>query len=228
MRKLVPNIITMLNLLSGVLAILFAFEHEYRLAFLMAAFAFLFDFFDGTAARALGVKSDLGKDLDSLADVVSFGVAPSLVLFNYWSEFHQNLLPYLVLLLPLFAAYRLAIFNNSQQSDEYFKGLATPALSIISYSIPIAACESLGIHFILRHPAFIVVFVLLGCYLMLSSIKFLSFKLGSKQRFLNRLRIAFGVLCLLLVVIFKFFGVILCLIVYLIISLTIQKRLNTL
>lgn len=225
---LIPNIITMLNLLSGVVAITFAFQKEYHLAFVMAALAFLFDFFDGTAARALGVKSELGKDLDSLADVVSFGVAPSLVLFNYWSEYMDNALPYLALALPLFAAYRLAIFNNSQQSDEYFKGLATPALSIMSYSIPIAGCESLGVHFVLRNPVFLVLFVVIGCYLMLSPLKFLSFKLGSKQKFLNSIRIAFALLCLLLVVIFKFFGVILCLLMYLIISLTIQKRLNTL
>lgn len=211
--------------------ILAAANRNFILAFDLALIAMLFDFLDGTAARALKVTSDLGKDLDSLSDMVSFGVSPAITLYFYWqisfSEGIASYLPLLAFLLPLFAAYRLAIFNNTSQSSEYFKGLATPALALMSYSIPLAGLFNETIYAVMNSAPFIVIYTLLGCYLMLSPIKFLSFKLGSKHKSLNQLRMVLILMAVALLSFFKFFGVILCLIMYLVISLTIQKRLNT-
>lgn len=224
--------LTLGNLLFGCAAIIFAFRLEFDLVILSIAFSAVLDFLDGAVANWLNVKSDIGKDLDSLADMVSFGAAPALTLYNYWMqtgiELYNLSLPLIVLALPLFAAYRLAVFNNTNEQQEYFTGLATPALAITSFAIPLASSYSNQISEWLNHPAFIILYTLIGGLLMISSIKFYSIKMSSKVKWLNRLRIFSLIAFVALVVIFKFFGVILCLILYLVISLTSQKRLRTL
>ncbi|MFY0643912.1 MAG: CDP-alcohol phosphatidyltransferase family protein [Bacteroidia bacterium] len=231
-KNQIPNMLTLGNLLFGCAAIIFAFKLEFDLVILSIAFSAVLDFFDGAVASWLNVKSDIGKDLDSLADMVSFGAAPALTLYNYWLQSGTELfgysLPLVVLALPLFAAYRLAVFNNTKEQNEYFTGLATPALAITSFSIPLASTYSSEVSTWLNHPVFILMYTIIGGLLMISSIKFYSIKLSSKVKWLNRLRIFSLLAFVVLVVIFKFFGVILCLILYLVISLTSQKRLRTL
>jgi CDP-diacylglycerol--serine O-phosphatidyltransferase len=230
-KSQIPNAFTLSNLLCGILIIIVSFKGLFTTVIVLAAAALIFDFLDGSAARALKVRSTIGKDLDSLADMVSFGVAPAIVLYNFWLPHYSSStlwLPFMALLPAIFAAYRLAVFNNTEQSSEYFLGLATPALAIFAFSIPLASYHSIALNFITNSPWLIIVYSLLGSYLLLSPIKFLAYKLGSADKQLNRIRLISIGCFVLIVAFFKFFGIILCLLLYLVISLTIQKRLNTL
>lgn len=144
MRKQIPNILTLSNLFSGSIAITLAFQGNFKGVVMWVAIAALFDFFDGMAARLLKVYSPLGKELDSLADIVSFGVAPASALFILLRDYslfpafveplHQ-LIPYLAFLIPVFSAYRLAKFNIDERQTTSFIGLPTPANGLfwISY-----------------------------------------------------------------------------------------------
>lgn len=229
-KKHIPNALTLANLLFGLLAIIQSFNYSFRLAFIFIAIALVMDFLDGTAARLLRVKSTLGKELDSLADVVSFGVGPGLILFNYWSLDMELVLgipiAYIALTIPLFAAYRLAVFNSTEQSTEYFKGLPTPAFAAVAFTLPMAS-ESAYAGW-MNSPIFILAFSIFGGLLMVGNMKLLSFKIGNKDRTLNITRLVLLLLFALSLAIFKFFGAILCLLIYLVISLTIQKRFNKL
>lgn len=134
MKKHIPNAITCCNLLCGVLAIVAAFQTGLLvLSLLFVLMAAVFDFFDGFAARALKAYSPIGKELDSLADMVSFGVAPALVGYVYANSF-----PYVALLplfIAVFSALRLAKFNIDSRQSENFIGLATPACAILFISL---------------------------------------------------------------------------------------------
>lgn len=138
MRKIldmIPNCITLLNLLSGCVAIIFAFHPfdvndkltGWEWCAIMIGFAALFDFLDGAAARLLHAKSNIGKELDSLSDLVSFGVAPALLLMNILLEANGGWCSYLALFLPLMGALRLAKFNIDDTQATSFKGLPIPA-----------------------------------------------------------------------------------------------------
>ena len=224
----IPNLLTLGNVLCGSLAAIYAFKMQFDTVAILVGFCLFFDFLDGTAARLLQVNSTIGKDLDSLADMVSFGLVPALVLFNYWEPLDSSVLnvnlAYSVFVIPLLSAMRLAAFNNREQSPDYFEGLATPTFAIACYAIPLAANYSIPVYDVLNAPAFILLFPVLGSLLLVSKVKFLSYKLGGTDSFLNLMRwsslLTFGV-C---IAFFKFFGLFLCLLIYMAISLTIQKR----
>mgnify|MGYP000981582205 FL=1 len=144
MKKHIPNILTLLNLFSGCIAIIMAFKNDFEGVVIWVAIAALFDFFDGMAARILKAYSPLGKELDSLADVVSFGVAPAAALYILMNNYFllnglplivSHYAPYLAFLIPMFAAYRLAKFNIDERQTTSFFGLPTPANGLfwISY-----------------------------------------------------------------------------------------------
>ena len=134
-KNSIPNTVTCLNLFSGCIACVMAFEANYELALLFIALSSIFDFFDGLLARMLNAHSIIGKDLDSLADDVSFGVAPSLIVFSLFKEmyypasmeFIAPYLPYLAFLISVFSALRLAKFNIDERQSSSFIGLNTPA-----------------------------------------------------------------------------------------------------
>ena len=134
----IPNALTCLNLFSGCIAGVMAFQAQYELALLFIIISAAFDFFDGLAARVLNAHSIIGKDLDSLADDVSFGVAPALVIFSLFKEMHYpsymdgltNYLPYAAFLIAVFSALRLAKFNNDTRQTNSFIGLPVPANAI--------------------------------------------------------------------------------------------------
>lgn len=144
MKKQIPNILTLLNLFSGCIAIVMAFRNNFEGVVIWVAIASVFDFLDGMAARLLNAFSPIGKELDSLADVVSFGVAPASALYilmrNYFllngvPVIISHYAPYLAFVIPLFAAYRLAKFNIDERQSSSFFGLPTPANGLfwISY-----------------------------------------------------------------------------------------------
>lgn len=137
MKKHIPNTITCLNLISGCIATYWAFMGDYRMALLFIIIGAVFDFFDGMVARLLHVSSPIGKELDSLADDITFGFAPSAIIFSYLDEscavanstlctLHSTL-PFVAFILAAFSALRLAKFNLDERQALGFIGLPTPA-----------------------------------------------------------------------------------------------------
>ena len=149
LKKSIPNALTLMNLGSGVLAIIAAFQETWSLTFLFFVLCLVLDFLDGGVARALKVQSELGKQLDSLSDVVSFGVLPALVMFLYMIPYYpdwnigrvfsegrlEEFLPLVAVLVPMSTALRLGRFNL-MESSSYFLGLPSPANALLLMSIP--------------------------------------------------------------------------------------------
>ena len=187
MIKHIPNSITCCNLLSGCISIVLLCNGNVEAAGVMIFVAALFDFFDGFAARLLKAYSPLGAQLDSLSDVVSFGVAPSFIMYHYINQcvnismFGFNILPSVAFFLAVFAALRLAKFNIDDRQTTSFIGLPTPAMGIFVASLP----------FTLRHeplafmgnlmtsPYFLFAVVAIFSFLMVSEIPFFSLKVKS-------------------------------------------------
>jgi CDP-diacylglycerol--serine O-phosphatidyltransferase len=236
LKNHIPNLLTLANLLCGLFIIISAFQLQFVTAIYFAVAALVFDFFDGTAARYLKSTSTIGKELDSMADNISFGAAPALVLFNYWineipqgfepNTLWQEIIPYFALIIAAAAGYRLAKFNISEQSNDYFKGLPTPAFALACFALPLAAEQMEFTNTVFNNPIFIVSFIALGSYLMVGDLKLFSLKIGSKNKTLNRIRIALIIVCILLIAGLQFFGVFLCLVVYILFSLATQKQIT--
>lgn len=138
MKRHIPNAITCLNLFSGCLGIVWAFEHQLIWAGYAIAISAIFDFLDGLVARLLKAHSTIGKELDSLADVVSFGVLPSVIAFQLLKDAQpaNDLLPYTAFIIAVFSALRLAKFNVDTRQSEQFIGLPTPANALLWGSLP--------------------------------------------------------------------------------------------
>ena len=137
LKAQLPNFLTLLNLLSGVLGILWVLEGQPLYGAYFVILSATFDFFDGFAARLLKVQSELGKELDSLADVVSFGVLPGILLYCLTkSQAEASFLPYCTLIIPMLSAYRLAKFNLDTRQSDRFIGLPTPANALLLTTIP--------------------------------------------------------------------------------------------
>ncbi len=146
LKNHIPNTITLFNLLSGVLSIYCAMTGQLDTAAWFIFAAAIFDFLDGFAARMLHAKSEIGAQLDSLADVVSFGVAPGFILFQMINMSHGQplhttedfaVLPFLAFIVPAFGALRLAKFNVDDTQSSNFKGLPIPATGIFIASLPL-------------------------------------------------------------------------------------------
>ncbi len=134
--KHIPNTITSMNLLSGTLGVIFTLQGRIDIAFLLMLAAAVFDFFDGFAARMLKAYSDIGKELDSLADMISFGVLPAIMLHKTMcNSLGNSIVCYIPLILAVFSALRLAKFNIDERQHESFIGLATPAAAMICGSL---------------------------------------------------------------------------------------------
>ncbi len=140
-KKHIPNAITCCNLFSGCVACVMAFSGKFESAMLFIVLGAVFDFFDGMVARLLGVSSPLGVQMDSLADDVTFGLAPATVIFSfmrgleYPSSFLADVLPYFAFLIAVFSACRLAKFNIDTRQTTSFIGLPTPANALFWSSL---------------------------------------------------------------------------------------------
>lgn len=204
-KKHIPNLLTSLNLFSGCVAIVMAFQGNFLGAAIWVLIGAVFDFFDGFAARLLHVPSPIGKELDSLADVVSFGVAPAMtafILFRDYSTYPlflnkwETLLPYTAFLIPMFSALRLAKFNLDERQTDSFLGLPTPANALfwVSYCYGVQALAPVNSNLIYSTLGFVIVL----SSLMISEIPMFSFKIkkisykgNEKQAILIILMIAF-------------------------------------
>lgn len=205
-KKHIPNAITCMNLSAGCVAIVYGFEGSFYLAALFVGLAAFFDFLDGLAARVLHAYSPMGKELDSLADMVSFGVAPGVIAFSYLSlqcmmTGQSNLLAYTGFLIPIFSALRLAKFNLDKRQTSSFLGLPTPANALFwVFSFGNAFGVFLDFNF---NPIFIVFGILITSALLVSEIPMFSLKFSNLHWKGNRLRYYFLAGCLLLIFLLK-------------------------
>lgn len=164
-RNAVPNIFTFSNLGCGVLSLLMTFNENYRWACLFIIIAGIIDRYDGRIARFLNVSSDIGKELDSLADLVSFGVAPSILIFNLYNFTNLGFLGYiLVLLFPIAGAYRLARYNSSTFNNIFMGVPITIAGTFLAFFALITLNSN-------SNPSISIILLILLSYLMISKFK---------------------------------------------------------
>lgn len=219
-KYFIPNLITSGNLLCGAFAIIYAGRGDLSLAALFIGVAAILDFLDGFTARMLQATSEFGKQMDSLADVITFGVAPAMV-FYYIAELEgYHWYNFLSLTIAVFAALRLAKFNIDESQKSEFKGLPTPAIAILIASFPyVIENESPQMGEILTSSWFIIIFPLLASFLMISNIKLFSLKIKSFKWQENKLVFAFLVLCIALIALFQFAGIAMIILAYILLSL---------
>ena len=183
-----------------------AFEAKYELALLFIALSSIFDFFDGLLARMLNAHSIIGKDLDSLADDVSFGVAPSLIVLSLFKEmyypasmeFIAPYLPYLAFLISVFSALRLAKFNNDTRQTSSFVGLPVPANALFWGSLVAGAHD-----FLISdncHPVYLLILVCLFSGLLVSEIPMFSLKFKNLSWNDNKISFIFLIICIPLLI----------------------------
>lgn len=231
MKKHIPNLVTCLNLFSGCVGIVYAFKGELMYAGYAIVLAAVFDFFDGMLARLLKAYSEIGKELDSLADMVSFGVLPSVIVYQLFLKSPQvgSISPYINLsafLIAIFSALRLAKFNIDVRQAENFIGLPTPANALLIASFPMILNE--GNWFLssyILNPFFLFIFSLGMGILLITEIPLISLKFKSLNLADNLFRYILLISAVVLVLIFKFAAVPIIIFLYFLLSL-IQFRLR--
>lgn len=226
--KAIPNTLTCCNLLCGCISIWFISNGLPLWAGIMIFVGAIFDFLDGFAARLLDAHSPIGADLDSLADVVTFGVAPGFIMFDIIEQNHYGTmepstpwLAFMAFLLPVFSALRLAKFNIDTRQTTYFIGLPTPAMAVFVASLPIAMRGYDGLWCNIYLCAAIVI---LFSALMVCNIKFFSFKIKNIGWRGNEYRWIFLALAIALLVVMKLMALPFIMLAYIIISLCSSSR----
>ena len=234
MKAQIPNAITSANLICGCLALMQIAEGNLANASIFVLLGAFFDFFDGMAARLLEVKSEIGAQLDSLADLVTFGVAPSFIAFKLIErQTDEPSLAYLALLLAVFSALRLAKFNVDDRQTEQFIGLPTPSNALFWVSIPLMnwQAESLtslvavdGIVAIFQDDFFLVAAVLTLSYALVAEVPLLSLKFKNLAWKENKSRFTLLGIALLLIALFYFVAIPIILLLYLLISIIENRK----
>jgi len=219
--KHVPNAITSLNLASGCVSIVFAFNGSFKTAALFILLAAVFDFLDGFAARLLKSYSTIGKELDSLADMVSFGVAPGMILYQFMLELSDNTGGYafwawFAFLIPVFSALRLAKFNLDKRQTLSFLGLPTPANAMF-WSFGVAFTYDKLFDFYID-PWVIVPFICLFVWMLVSEIPMFSLKIKHFGWSQNKQAYTFLISSAFLVIFFGLAGVSACILLYILVS----------
>lgn len=223
----IPNTLTCLNLFSGCIACVMAFHARFEMALLFIFIGAAFDFFDGFAARLLHAYSNIGKDLDSLADDISFGIAPALIVFSLFKEIHypEQLaflapwLPYTAFLIAVFSALRLAKFNNDTRQTTSFIGLPVPANALF-WSSFVAGCYPLASY----HPLLTLALVCLFSWLLVSEIPMFSLKLKSLSWKENKICYLFIIVSIALLIGLQIAGFAAIIVWYILLSLMTQKK----
>jgi CDP-diacylglycerol--serine O-phosphatidyltransferase len=221
LRRYIPNTLTTCNLICGLLSVTFTLEGNLVFASLLVFIAAVFDYLDGSMARLLKAYSELGKQLDSLADLVSFGIAPGIIIFKMLSVHcagscsmfdNLHITPYIALLIPVCSALRLAKFNIDLRQEVNFIGLPTPANALFFASIPLVLYVQPGLFSILPLPGIIaffsntrilVILIVFFSYLLISDFRIFSMKFKTMKWEGHQLRYIF--LLISLVLIFLFF-----------------------
>lgn len=222
-KKHIPNLITLLNLLCGCIALVFIAEFRFEYAFLFVALGIFLDFFDGFFARLFKVSSPLGLQLDSLADMVTSGVVPGYAMFQMFQGMQYdpelfNLFSCFGFLITLGACYRLANFNIDTRQSDSFIGLPTPANALFILSLPLIQNQFLSEIISDFYVWFLVAITLLSAFIMNAEIPLFSLKIKSFNFKDNLLQVIFLSISLALVVFFQFLGVALVILFYVLLS----------
>ncbi|WP_394665916.1 CDP-alcohol phosphatidyltransferase family protein [uncultured Chryseobacterium sp.] len=228
------NAITLGNLLSGCIGTIHLISGDYQTTAICIVLSLILDFFDGFTARALKANSNLGTQLDSLADMVSFGLVPGLTMFKMLEPFGTDLfgmtLPFEVkyfgLLITLFSCLRLAIFNLDEDQKYYFKGLNTPSNTILIFGLFYAFKENQSFEFLLNNEFALIVLTIISSWLLISPIKMIAMKFKSMKLQDNYPKIALLVGSVIILVIFKTVGIPMVILYYILISIIFQKQLK--
>jgi CDP-diacylglycerol--serine O-phosphatidyltransferase len=226
MKEHIPNTITALNLVFGCFSMIDALQGNLTQASLWIGGAAVLDFFDGFVARMLKVGSELGKQLDSLADVVSFGVAPGMIFYAMSGQCFgegfciNKFLPFLI---PAFSAVRLAKFNIDTRQSDSFIGLPTPANAMFIASLPfIVQYDSLGLGWVIEHQFFLILFPLLSAYLLVAELPLLALKFKHFGWRGNEFIYLLILISILSVLFFQYLGVALAIVFYILLSVLQQ------
>ncbi len=213
-KKHIPNALTCANLFSGCIGIVYVFNGDLKTVAFFVILCGIFDFFDGFAARLLRVKSEIGKELDSLADVVSFGFLPGILMYQLLIRSEAGYLAYAGFLITVFSALRLAKFNTDTRQSEDFIGLNTPMNTFFIISLPWLAGH---VSFVTEKYVLLGV-ILLVCYLLVSGLKLFSMKINTLNWQPNKYKFIFLILSIVLLAFLKFAALPIILILYILFS----------
>lgn len=216
----IPNTITCCNLISGCIAVSYALASNYDMAFLFIVIGAVFDFFDGMSARLLGVSSPIGKELDSLADDVTFGVAPASIVFDWlytqeypeWLGCASPIVPYIAFLIAAFSALRLAKFNLDERQATSFIGLPTPANALFWASLIVGSDGNLPLPLVL-------VLILVCCWLLIAEIPMFALKFKHWGWQGNEVKYVFVLLCIPSLLLLKTLGFAFVVFLYVVMSI---------
>jgi len=234
LKKHIPNLITLLNLFCGCIALVFAGEANFEMAFFFVCFGIFFDFFDGFFARLFNVSSPLGLQLDSLADMVTSGVVPGFVMYKMLANGVASnptliYLPYLGFIITLGSCYRLANFNIDTRQSDSFIGLPTPANALFILSLPLILknSDSLLVLELLINPWILIFVSILSAFILNAEISLFALKIKKFNFKDNALQLFFLLISILLLGYLQFAGVALIIVFYVLLSvITNQFKAN--
>lgn len=228
------NAFTLANLFSGSIGVIQLLAGNYQITAICIIVSLILDFFDGFIARAMKSNSNLGAQLDSLADMVSFGLLPGIVMYKALEPFGNQIfgmelpfeIKYFGLFITLFSCLRLAIFNLDEEQTYYFKGLNTPSNTILIFGLYYAFLENGNFQFLFENPLLMVIFTIISSWILVSPIKMIAMKFKSMKLEDNYPKIALLIGAILILIIFKTVGIPLVILYYILISLIFQKQLK--
>lgn len=228
--KHIPNTLTSCNLISGCIATVFALNANYGMALAFIIIGAVFDFFDGMSARLLGVSSPIGKELDSLADDVTFGVAPSSMIFSLLLTLDkpevlapvESVVPYLAFIMAAFSALRLAKFNLDERQATLFIGMPTPANALFWGALIVGSEEWLASTPNIIYLILVMVFVC--SWLLVAEIPMFALKFKHWGWHDNKIKYVFLISCLPILLIFGITGISVIIAWYIILSITTTKK----
>jgi len=232
-RNNLANVLTLGNLLAGSIGVIHLLSGEYANTALCLVISLVLDFFDGFVARALKANSALGVQLDSLADMVSFGVLPGMVMYMALEPFGNNIsgfnlgfpIQYIGLVVTLFSCLRLAIFNLDDEQTYYFKGLNTPTNTLLLFGLYYAWQESSSFSFLFESPLLLIFLSIVCSLLLVSPVKMISLKFRSLKLQDNYPKLALLAGIIVLLMLFKTSAIPLAVLYYILVSLAFQKQL---
>ena len=247
-KKHIPNALTCGNLLCGCFALVQAFQGDLVRASYLVGIALVLDFFDGFTARMLKVSSAIGKDLDSLADMVTFGVVPGVVMFKMignslnlsiedgvakagWTIYppDANWISYFAFVITIFSCIRLAKFNNDMRQTDSFIGLNTPSNTMVICSFPLIKAFQPGFNSltnVMDNPLFLIVLSFVLSFLLISEIPFFALKFKNFSWSSNKLVYGFLFVSVVLLISLKFVAIPLIILLYILVSIVNNKFLK--
>lgn len=226
----IPNTVTCCNLICGCIASVMAFQARYDMAIIFIIIGAVFDFFDGMLARLFKVSGPLGKELDSLADDITFGFAPSVIVFSLFKEVHYpeflqsmaDFIPYTAFLISAFSALRLGKFNIDPRQSTSFIGMPTPANALFWGSLVVGGHDFLVSESF--NALYLLALVILMSYLLIAEISMFSLKFKNLTWKDNKVSYIFLLVCIPLLIIFRISGFAAIILWYILLSLITRKK----